>query len=141
MRLLLVALVLFSVPAHAQGFEWPAEPQNLQVLEGVAGPELGQVMRSFAIGLGVRCTHCHVGEEGQPLTTFDFASDAKPNKEIAREMIRMTQAIDATMTAVKKPAREKASVQCVTCHRGEALPPAPDALIQGILENMRQGGK
>ncbi len=43
------------------------------------------VMRGFAMGLGVRCEHCHVGEPGQPLGSFDFVSDEKPTKEKARD--------------------------------------------------------
>jgi hypothetical protein len=38
------------------------------------------VMRNFTSALSVRCTFCHVGSEGQPLSEFDFASDQKRNK-------------------------------------------------------------
>jgi hypothetical protein len=44
--------------------------------------------------LGVRCSHCHMGEESDPLETYDFASDDKLLKRKAREMIRMMQAIN-----------------------------------------------
>jgi hypothetical protein len=47
------------------------------------------LMRGYAIGLGIRCHHCHVGEGDDP-STFDFASDAKPAKTLARQMMRMT---------------------------------------------------
>ena len=55
--------------------------------------EVTQVMRGFTRALGVRCQHCHVGE-GNDLSKFDFASDAKPQKEIARKMMLMATDIN-----------------------------------------------
>ena len=46
----------------------------------VSGERLRPVMMGFTRALGVRCNHCHVGEDGQPLSTFDFVSDENPNK-------------------------------------------------------------
>ena len=90
MRSLLILLTL-ALPASAQDqWKWPDEPKNLQVLpKDTTGAKLGAVMRGFTRSLGVRCTYCHVGEEGKPLSTYDFASDANPNKDRAREMIRI----------------------------------------------------
>ena len=59
----------------------PAKYTNLQVFPKDTGPDvLIQAMKNFTRSLGVRCPFCHVGEEGQPLTTFDFAADTKPKK-------------------------------------------------------------
>ena len=52
-------------------------------------------MRNFTSALGVRCQFCHVGQEGQPLAPFDFASDQKRNKLVARQMLRMVAEINA----------------------------------------------
>lgn len=87
-------------------------------------------MKGFAQGLGVRCSHCHVGEEGKPLSTFDFASDAKKEKLTARAMMRMVHRINEQDFKVKQPADLK--VTCYTCHRGAtkpliAAPPPPAA--------------
>ncbi len=49
-------------------------------------------MKGFTRALGVRCSHCHVG--GNPLSTYDFASDENPNKGRAREMLRMLNSIN-----------------------------------------------
>ncbi len=46
--------------------------------------------------LGVRCEHCHVGE-GNDLSKFDFASDARPAKAVARKMILMLRAINGPL--------------------------------------------
>src|SRR5882757_2129612 len=64
--------------------------KNLKILPGdLPRAELLGTMKFFSQSLGVRCTHCHVGEEGKPLSTFDFASDAKDKKRTARAMLAM----------------------------------------------------
>src|SRR4051812_13606150 len=69
--------------------------KNLQVFpKDIARPQLLANMRFFSQSLGVRCTFCHVGVEGQPPSTFDFASDAKKEKLIARKMLAMVQRIN-----------------------------------------------
>src|SRR3989304_2757001 len=74
---------------------WPEKPKNLQVLnKDWPGSRLSPIMRGFTRSLGVRCSHCHVGEEGKSLSTFDFASDANPNKDRAREMLRMLGSVN-----------------------------------------------
>src|SRR5213083_3797865 len=63
-------------------------PKNTPVMQVVG------IMRNFAGALGVRCPFCHVGQEGQPLTTFDFGSDQKPTKDVARRMVKMVANIN-----------------------------------------------
>ena len=116
--LLLTLVVVSAGPAQAQ----MAEPTNLQVLDkSMNGQEVMQVMRSFALGLGVRCNFCHMGEDGQPLSSFDFASDEKEHKKIAREMMKMTRAINETHIA-PLGLSDPYKVECVTCHRGQKEP-------------------
>lgn len=103
--------------------------KNLQALpKDIGQAQLFPIMKSFAQGLGVRCTHCHVGTEGQPLSTFDFASDAKPTKLIARAMLAMVHRINSQEFDVAD--MKDAKVTCFTCHRGSTKPltaPPPDA--------------
>lgn len=140
--LLLLLALLVASPAGAQkDFEWPEFTKNIQVLGNVRGEELGQIMRAWSKSLGVRCTHCHVGEEGQPLSTFEFASDDKPNKLVAREMVRMMESINETLTEVQQPLEEKATVGCVNCHMGQPEPEHPRALFEKIDEERKQGGR
>jgi hypothetical protein len=111
--------------ATAQPTTAPATPspgyKNLQVLpKDIGKDQLFPIMKSFAQGLGVRCTHCHVGTEGQPLSTFDFASDAKPTKLIARKMLAMVHRINEQDFGVKDPKALK--VTCYTCPRGATKP-------------------
>ena len=77
-------------------------------------------MKFFAQSLGVRCTYCHVGEEGKPLSTFDFASDAKDKKLVARKMLAMAHRINSQDFGVTDSSKLK--VTCFTCHRGSTHP-------------------
>jgi hypothetical protein len=113
----LLCLLLSSV-AVAQIYD---NPRNLQVLPAdIGADELRDTMKSFFFGTGLRCSACHVGEEGQPLTTYDFASDEVELKQTARQMLRMVNAINTEHLAALGP--ERAEVSCATCHRGERLP-------------------
>jgi cytochrome c peroxidase len=100
-----------------------AEPpyKNLKVLPGtITRDQLLSNMKFFAKSLGVRCTHCHVGEEGKPLSTFNFASDAKKPKTTARKMLAMVHRINSEDFGVTDFANVK--VTCFTCHRGSTKP-------------------
>jgi tetratricopeptide (TPR) repeat protein len=137
-RLLLALLVTFAVAAPVSA-QWPPTSfKNLKVFPKDIPPQelIGQ-MRGFTRALGVRCTACHVGEEGKPLSTFDFASDEKPAKEKARAMIRMTQDINAVYLA-KLERREDPPVQveCMTCHHGVREP----RKLEDVLANTYDRG-
>jgi photosynthetic reaction center cytochrome c subunit len=87
-------------------------------------------MKFFSQSLGVRCTFCHVGEEGKPLSTFDFAADTKAKKQTARAMLAMVTALNAK-TLPDATGLPDAKVTCFTCHRGSTkpltAPPPPEA--------------
>ncbi len=103
--------------------------RNLQVFpKEITQPQLVSNMKLFAQSLGVRCTHCHVGVEGQSFSTFDFASDAKKEKQTARAMLRMVHRINSDDFGVKE--FKDVKVTCFTCHRGAVKPatfPPPPA--------------
>jgi hypothetical protein len=116
---------LLHVAAHQQGGPPHGEKtveqtrKNIKVLNGLPDSKLIPVMNFFGDSLGVRCTYCHV-QNGDRL---DFASDAKPEKETAREMVRMVQAVN------KESFGGNPAITCYTCHRGQTgvvgLPPFP----------------
>ena len=112
-------------------FVWPARISNAKALPADIGADrLRMTMVGFSRSLGVRCQFCHVGQEGQPLSTFDFASDANPHKAIARGMIRMVRRLNAEELPPLLGASDQQRVTCYTCHRGAAepetaLPPPP----------------
>jgi Photosynthetic reaction centre cytochrome C subunit len=95
--------------------------KNLKVFpKDVSRAELLSNMKFFSQSLGVRCTFCHVGEEGKPLSTFDFASDTKEKKQTARKMLAMAHRINEENFAAEDPGVLK--VTCFTCHRGSTKP-------------------
>lgn len=105
----------------------PDEFTNLKVLpEDIGRRELIGTMRGFTFSLGVRCTYCHVGEEGQPLSEYDFASDEKEKKRTARFMLQMMADLNEEtlpgISEVSTRADPPIRVRCVTCHRGVSIP-------------------
>jgi hypothetical protein len=112
----------FAVPPYKNLKVFPQDITRAQLLSS---------MKFFSQSLGVRCTHCHVGEEGKPLSTFDFASDAKDKKLIARKMLAMVSVLNQT-TLPAATGHPDAKVTCFTCHRGSTKPltaPPPDAVV------------
>lgn len=99
----------------------PSRFKNLKVLPAdISQGDLRATMKGFAQGLGVRCTFCHVGVEGQPLSTFDFAADTNPHKNVARAMLRMTMRLNQELPVAS--GHKDAKVTCYTCHRGAKEP-------------------
>ena len=148
--LMIAAVLVMGTGLVAQPFDSAQggqAPVNLKVLpKDMPRPQVIRVMRTFTNGLGVRCQHCHVGE-GNDLSKFDFASDAKPTKEIARKMMVMATDINAKYLAgivvptpptapdAAPPATPPAAaapsapagpagpkVTCFSCHRGALKP-------------------
>jgi hypothetical protein len=106
-----------GAPPQGRGRGGP--PQNLQVLpKDWTTQQVQQFMRTFTAGLGVECSHCHVG------TPQERAKDDKPEKATARKMIKMMMAINADfLKDVGEPAAAGANkVTCYTCHRGALKP-------------------
>ncbi len=136
--LAIATVVLFSAPPlHAQ---WPPEKlTNLKVLpQDMSVDDLIGTMRNVAIGLGVRCTHCHVGEEGQSFSTYDFASDEKETKRKARVMLEMVRDINAVYLkrlphAEGQGGHDHLTVQCAMCHRGQTRPLTLEETLLGVL--------
>jgi hypothetical protein len=97
---------------------------NLKVLpRNISSKELqGIMVDDFQDGLGVTCGFCHANQKnGRGL---DFASDAKPEKEISREMMRMTLGINKKFFKAKHPQLGSPTlvISCNTCHKGVAFP-------------------
>lgn len=133
MRLTCVALAIAVFAARIEGqAKFPPDSLvNLKVLpRGTPVPQVIAMMRDFTTALGVRCTHCHVGEEGKPLTTYDFASDDKGPKRTARTMMGMATAINNEHLAkIADRPPQPLRVRCETCHRGVARPVPIEQLV------------
>lgn len=91
-------------------------------------------MRNFTNYLGVRCPFCHEGEEGQDLTTFNFASDAKRTKLVARQMMRMVAEINRRLDSLPERPTPGLMVTCGTCHRGVTRPVPLSTLLTDVAQ-------
>jgi len=134
MRRLLIGLGLLSgwspLAAQPPG-RWPPDSLvNTQVIPRTTPviQVVGQ-MRNVAGALGVRCQFCHLGEEGLALERFDFASDEKRNKLVARQMMRMVQEINSRLDTIPGRAAPGLQVTCATCHRGISRPVSLATLV------------
>lgn len=136
---ILVAVAAAAVrPATAQNrWSWPDRSRNLKVLpEETDAQTLRSTMHDFTHALGVRCHYCHVGEEGKPFTEWDFASDDKPAKATAREMMRLLADVKESLARID-PSGERVTMECATCHRGAAR---PQRLEDALTETYRKDG-
>ncbi|MBS1524746.1 MAG: c-type cytochrome [Bacteroidetes bacterium] len=97
---------------------------NLQVLpKDISKPAMNEIMvGEFEDALGVSCRFCHApNKDGDGL---DYASDAKPEKQIARQMLRMTLNLNRDYFKIDTPMVGTGNivVTCNTCHKGETFP-------------------
>lgn len=121
-RVLALLLLAAAPPLQAQNGWLDSLVKNTQVLPRTTRViEVMGTMRNFTSALGVRCPFCHVGREGMELEQFDFASDQKRNKLVARQMMLMVQEIGRRVDTI--PGRTAGlQVTCFTCHRGLSRP-------------------
>jgi tetratricopeptide (TPR) repeat protein len=132
------ALQISAAAAAQDAWTWPEKMKNAQAFpKDFPSAKLQAVMKGFTRALGVRCVYCHVGEEGKPLSSYDFASDAKPNKERAREMYRMLGDINGHLKKIQPSGDKRVNMWCNTCHRGR---PRPMTLVEEMSEAYRKSG-
>lgn len=122
--LLIAAVAALGASADYQQPAPPA-PKNLKVLpKNISHEELDHVMDEWKVALGVRCNFCHAASPDNP-RKMDWASDAKPEKQMARQMYTMTNKINKKYFHSKKDENgmmAMAAVNCNTCHNGQAHP-------------------
>jgi hypothetical protein len=100
------------------------KPVNLKVLpKDISDSLLNRIMLDdCGDALGVTCEYCHV--EDKASKKFDYASDAKPEKDTARSMMRMTLELNRRYFGQSKPALGDPTmyITCYTCHHGYPTP-------------------
>src|ERR1044072_10004527 len=117
----LVALVVLGIAASA-----PADPtyKNLKVLpKNITHEQLDSVMHQFNRSLNVKCNFCHASQKDNA-RKLDFASDEKGEKNVTRDMMRMTERINKKFFKFKKEEGKIPPVGCMTCHNGNPHPEA-----------------
>ncbi len=106
--------ILISQPGTGQSTKEPQNPfKNVQVLKGIADPELQQIMTFVRSSLGVRCDYCHVNSRE---TGWQYEKDDKKQKQTARKMFQMVLDINKTNF------EGHTDVTCYTCHAGQTKP-------------------
>lgn len=97
--------------------------KNLQVLpKNITTDSLDKIMDGFNAQLGVDCKYCHVKDKKADTLIFD--KDDKGEKEITRNMMRMTTDINKKYFQFNETvtAEQVQAVTCYTCHKGEPMP-------------------
>ena len=114
-------------------------PKNLQFFpKEMTGQQILPIMQNFNAALGVNCTYCHNSEPPVDNPKNDFASDEKETKKKARVMLALARDINMKLQSeLGKPANQLTNVQCVTCHRGVAI---PKQLVTIMMETAAKDG-
>jgi hypothetical protein len=140
MRYALTVILLAAVSsadAQPAGKFPPDSLINTKVIpKGTPVTEVVGTMRNFTSALGVRCQFCHEGKEGMPLAQFDFASDKKRNKLVARQMMRMLQEINRRLDTLPERPKPLIVAECATCHRGVSRPVPLFTIVQEAAVNV-----
>jgi hypothetical protein len=123
---IIVSLILIALMLLGMATTRPEKSnhENLKVLpKDISNADLDSVMAGFERGLGVGCDFCHSKSKTNP-SELDFASDAKPEKEITRKMMSMTEMINKEFFdyTIEYKANELMAVSCYTCHDGFPRP-------------------
>ena len=118
------ASIALSIAATRPGVKPAGDYKNLQVLPAnISSKMLTKIMvDQFQDDLGVSCNFCHA--ENKDSHKPDYASDEKPEKEIARAMMRMTNGINEKYFGLQHAmvGDSVLAVSCETCHHGQAHP-------------------
>ena len=114
----ILALVFLPAAAAAQAPNPQlVEGPNIKVLTGLYAQPFQEEMNLIVQGLGVTCNTCH--------TRGNFASEEKPLKQKARQMLEMTKALNKQYFPDYKPKEGESvlgRITCYTCHKGESTP-------------------
>ncbi len=92
--------------------------KNIKFFKGIRGFSASHFLLMMNIGwgkgLGINCTYCH--------NQNDWASDEKPQKDIARQMYKLRKTINDELGQIKNLQSNPVLINCVTCHRGKIIP-------------------
>jgi hypothetical protein len=124
-KLTTVAVLAVFVFVGVAAVDQPAneEFKNLQVLpKNITADSLDKIMDGFNSSMGVNCNFCHVKDAKADKLIFE--KDDKPEKEIARKMMRMTMDINKNYFQFNEEvtAAQVQAVTCYTCHKGTVIP-------------------
>jgi hypothetical protein len=118
----IVTVAVAATTSPQEGFK------NLKVLpKNIDSKTLSKIMvDDFTDGLGVSCSFCHAEEKNSH--RLDYASDEKPEKQVARIMMRMTLGINRKYFKLKHAelGNPMLEIKCESCHKGQPHPGLED---------------
>jgi hypothetical protein len=120
----LSALTVIGMSAVRPADDKPPK-RNLKVLpKDISHDDLDKTMDSWKAALGVKCNFCHAPFADSSNHHLDFASDAKPEKTVARHMYKMAMRINKKFFSANKDDKGEMiqTVTCKTCHHGSPHP-------------------
>jgi hypothetical protein len=106
-------------------------------------PDTMAMMQQFQAALGVNCDFCHGRGMGRGAARPAQETPIQPAQppshlEIARGMMAMMKELNEKMipAATRKEAAANTRIQCVTCHRGVAIPgQLSDIITQTVVKS------
>ncbi|MBL7818382.1 MAG: c-type cytochrome [Saprospiraceae bacterium] len=88
---------------------------NIKLFKNISAERMVRLMdEGWSKALGVGCNHCH--------NVNKWSDEAKPDKQLARDMAAMTNKINKEMLQTMKGLDEKSSINCTSCHMGRKHP-------------------
>jgi hypothetical protein len=117
-----VGISATRIPAKEPAFK------HLKVLpKNIEDEQLDRIMNNMTRQLGVTCSHCHPDTKPDVFPRrVDFVSEEKPEKQMARKMMRMTDRINKKyfgyINTYDFESLKADVITCNTCHRGLKKP-------------------
>ncbi len=116
-----ILFIITAISAVLPNKAIPPKFKNLKVLpKNISEAALDKIMDNFNYALGVSCDYCHA--KNDKADELKFASDAKPEKNMARKMMLMTYDVNIKYFGGTKDRIEPQTIKCITCHRQKPYP-------------------
>lgn len=88
---------------------------NIKLFKNISAERMVRLMdQGWSKALGVGCNHCH--------NVKKWSDEAKPDKQLSRDMAAMTTKINKEMLQTMKGLDDKSSINCTSCHHGRKHP-------------------
>tara|TARA_B100000029_G_scaffold305820_1_gene298689 strand:+ start:1201 stop:1554 length:354 start_codon:yes stop_codon:yes gene_type:complete len=104
---ILIFLVIMTFAYSNSNFK------NVTELDFTSKSDMKKYMKEISKDIGVKCSFCH---------DLDDKSLETENKEIGREMIKLTRYLNDVLNTSNNPKNYKTYVTCWTCHHGNVEP-------------------
>ena len=124
---ILAAAGIAAMPLPPEKPDW----KNLKIIpKNTDDAQMERLMYRMTHQLGVTCIYCHPYTKPDVFPKrVDFVTDEKPEKQIARKMMFMTDRLNKKYFSFTNKYDDEsirsAVITCTTCHQGLPKPPKP----------------